>query len=80
LLNRFGKNGGFRILRDRFTVAPGEGRPLTFPLISALIRPFGLCHEVLTVATITTYFLPVVVSWIPQTPLSILSLAEHRLL
>ena len=61
LLNRFGKNGGFDTLRNRFVVAPGEGRPLSFPLISALVKPFGQCHEVLTVETIKTYALPIVV-------------------
>lgn len=45
-------------------LAPGKGRPLSFPIISAMIRPFGACHEVLTADTIKTYFIPIVVSYI----------------
>ncbi|XP_067944193.1 ubiquitin carboxyl-terminal hydrolase 9X-like [Watersipora subatra] len=60
LLNRFGDRGGFTILRDRFIVAPGNGRPLTFPLISSLIRPFGQCYDLLTPTTIKTYFMPLI--------------------
>lgn len=61
LLNRFGKRNGFQMVLERFTTAPSESRPLSFPVISAMIRPFGQCHEVLTMETIQTYFIPVVV-------------------
>ncbi|XP_065223298.1 probable ubiquitin carboxyl-terminal hydrolase FAF-X isoform X3 [Planococcus citri] len=56
MLNKFGEHGGFQGLLDRFK----SGKPLTIPVVFALIRPFGFCHELLTVHTIATYFLPII--------------------
>lgn len=39
-----------------------SGENLTVPVIHALIRPFGLCHEFLTVHTIVKFLMPIVVS------------------
>lgn len=58
MLDRFGSLRGFDILLERFQ----SRRNLTVPVIYALIRPFGLCIEFLTVHTLFTYFLPIVVS------------------
>ncbi|XP_076235119.1 ubiquitin carboxyl-terminal hydrolase-like faf [Calliopsis andreniformis] len=57
LINRFGNLGGFKILLSRFQ----SGQNLTVPVIYALIRPFGLCYELLTVPTIVEYLMPIVV-------------------
>lgn len=56
LLNRFGRQGGFELIRERFEK---KGKQLSIPLISALIRPFGLCYELLTVGTIENYLMPI---------------------
>ncbi|XP_033356836.1 probable ubiquitin carboxyl-terminal hydrolase FAF-X isoform X1 [Bombus vosnesenskii] len=56
LINRFGSLNGFEILLSRFQ----SGRNLTVPVIYALIRPFGLCYELLTVHTIVKYLMPIV--------------------
>ncbi|KAL8574498.1 putative ubiquitin carboxyl-terminal hydrolase FAF-X [Nucella lapillus] len=56
LVNRFGQLNGFQILLDRFT----KGPPLSVPLLASLIKPFGLCAEVLTTNTIQKYFMPIV--------------------
>ncbi|XP_049853945.1 probable ubiquitin carboxyl-terminal hydrolase FAF-X isoform X1 [Schistocerca gregaria] len=56
LINRFGNLGGFQILLERFQ----SGKNLTVTVIYALIRPFGLCYEFLTVHTITKYLMPIV--------------------
>ncbi|KZC06489.1 putative ubiquitin carboxyl-terminal hydrolase FAF-X [Dufourea novaeangliae] len=56
LINRFGNLNGFEILLSRFQ----SGRNLTIPVIHALIRPFGLCYELLTVDTIVKYLMPIV--------------------
>ena len=37
-----------------------SGENLTVPLIFALVRPFGLCYELLTLKTVKQYFLPVI--------------------
>ena len=58
MVNQFGKLDGFQKLLDRFTKGPN----LSVPVIAALIRPFGLCYEVLTPHTVEKYFMPVVVS------------------
>lgn len=58
LINLFGKLGGFQILLERFQ----SGKNLSVPVICALLRPFGLCYEMLTVSTIEKYFMPIVVS------------------
>lgn len=55
---RFGSLGGFQILLERFQ----SGKNLTVPVIHALNRPFGLCHELLTIHTIIKYLMPIVVS------------------
>jgi hypothetical protein len=56
---RFGNLGGFQILLERFQ----SGKNLTVSVIYALIRPFGLCYEFLSVHTIVKYLMPIVVSW-----------------
>jgi len=56
LVNRFGQLNGFHIFLDRFTKGPA----LSVPVIAALIRPFGLCYEVLTSHTVQKYFMPIV--------------------
>ncbi|XP_046391897.1 probable ubiquitin carboxyl-terminal hydrolase FAF-X isoform X3 [Ischnura elegans] len=56
LINRFGTLGGFQILLERFQ----SGKNLTVPVIYALIRPFGLCYEMLTVPTIEKYLMPII--------------------
>ncbi|XP_012278998.1 probable ubiquitin carboxyl-terminal hydrolase FAF-X [Orussus abietinus] len=56
LINRFGDFNGFEILLARFR----SGRNLTVPVIYALLRPFGLCYELLTVQTIVKYLMPIV--------------------
>ena len=58
LVNKYGKLGGFQLLLDRFTVGPN----LSVPVIAALIRPFGLCYEVLTPHVVLQFFMPIVVS------------------
>nr|CAD7574966.1 unnamed protein product [Timema californicum] len=56
LVNKFGALGGFQILLERFQ----GGKNLTVTVIHALIRPFGLCYELLTVHTIVKYLMPIV--------------------
>jgi len=56
LINQFGTLGGFQILLDRFT----SGMRLSVPVISALIRPFGLCFELLTPNSVKKFFMPIV--------------------
>ncbi|XP_026291782.1 probable ubiquitin carboxyl-terminal hydrolase FAF-X isoform X3 [Frankliniella occidentalis] len=56
LINKFGHLGGFQILSDRFR----NGQKLSVTTIYALIRPFGLCHQHLTVHTIMKYLMPIV--------------------
>ena len=56
LLNAFGASGGFQLVHDRITA----GNNLTVPLISALVRPFGFCYELLALNTVKQYFLPVI--------------------
>lgn len=56
LINRFGKLNGFQLLLERFQ----SEQNLSLPVMFALIRPFGLCNEMLTVSTITKYFLPII--------------------
>lgn len=36
---------------------------LTLPVVYALLKPFGQCHELLTVNTITKYLMPILVSF-----------------
>lgn len=61
LINKFGHLDGFQILLDRFQ----NGQKLSVTTIYALIRPFGLCHEYLTVHTIMKYLMPIV-EMVPQ--------------
>ena len=56
LLNVFGAEGGFQLVHDRIM----SGANLSVPLIYALIRPFGLCYEMLTLNTVKQFFLPVI--------------------
>lgn len=56
LINKFGMLGGFHILLQRFQCHP----LLSIPVIAAMIRPFGQCHELLTIHMIEKYFMPVV--------------------
>ena len=58
LINKFGNLGGFKILLERFQT----GENLSVAVMYSLIRPFGLCYELLTVNTIVKYFMPVIVS------------------
>ena len=56
LINRFGKLNGFQQLLERFQ----SEQNLSLQVMFALIRPFGLCHEMLTISTITKFFLPII--------------------
>ncbi|XP_063973678.1 probable ubiquitin carboxyl-terminal hydrolase FAF-X isoform X2 [Diachasmimorpha longicaudata] len=56
LINKFGSLDGFVILLSRFQ----SNRNLTIPVIHALLRPFGLCYELLTVHTIVKYLMPII--------------------
>lgn len=60
LIQHFGRLGGFTALKDRF-LSP-NAPSLSVSAIFALLRPFGLCCEFLTVPTIIDYFLPIIVS------------------
>lgn len=67
LINRFGQQGGFMFLVQRFErakkAAAGDTSsgcgPLNLPLACALIKPFGLCFEYLSETTMTKYLVPV---------------------
>ena len=56
LLNAFGSHQGFQLVHDRIM----SGNSLTVPLIFALVRPFGLCYELLTLKTVQKYFVPII--------------------
>ncbi|XP_061435835.1 probable ubiquitin carboxyl-terminal hydrolase FAF-X [Lethenteron reissneri] len=56
LINKFGALGGFQILQDRLL----KGSAINVPIIAALIKPFGLCYELLTPHTVRSHFLPLV--------------------
>ena len=56
LLNVFGAQNGFQLVHDRII----SGSNLTVPLIFALVRPFGLCYELLTLNTVKKFFLPII--------------------
>ena len=58
LVNQFGQANGFQILMERFS----ENSALSVPVVAAMIKPFGLCYEVLTPHTVQKYFMPIVVS------------------
>lgn len=36
-----------------------DSNKITLPLVHALLRPFGQCYELLTVATVERYFMPI---------------------
>ncbi|CAG9840067.1 unnamed protein product [Diabrotica balteata] len=55
LINKFGELGGFQVLLDRFQ----SGKNLSISIVFALLRPFGLCFEFLTVHSINKYILPI---------------------
>lgn len=55
---RFRMRNGFNILLARFR----SGRNSKIPVMHALLRPFGLCYELLTVHTIVKYLMLIVVS------------------
>lgn len=57
LINRFGELGGFQLLLDRFQ----SGKNLSVSVVFALLRPFGLCYEFLSLHTISKYILPILV-------------------
>ena len=57
LINKFGRLHGFKMILDKFE---NDRSSLSIPLVSALIRPFGYCHEFLTVSTIEKYFVPII--------------------
>lgn len=44
---------------DSSSSSPNSSNKITLPLIHALLRPFGQCYELLTVATIERYFMPI---------------------
>ncbi|BFZ00611.1 hypothetical protein BsWGS_03650 [Bradybaena similaris] len=56
LVNHFGKLDGFKILQERFF----NGPPLSVPVVANLVKPFGMCSEVLTPHTVEKYFMPIV--------------------
>ena len=56
LINRFGKLNGFQLLLERFQ----SEQNLSLPVMYALIRPFGLCYEMLMIPAIVKYFLPII--------------------
>ncbi|CAL1289008.1 unnamed protein product [Larinioides sclopetarius] len=56
LINKFGNLGGFTLLLERFQ----SDNAISVPVIAALIRPFGMCHDLLTIHTIEKYFMPIV--------------------
>lgn len=70
LINRFGVLGGFQALLERFQT----GKNLTLSVVYALIRPFGMCYEFLTVHTVTKYLMPVLVSFYTTISLSRISI------
>jgi len=56
MINAFGHHNGFKKVHDRIM----SGENLTVPLIFALVRPFGMCFELLTLKTVKQYFLPII--------------------
>ena len=56
MINAFGHHNGFKKVHDRIM----SGENLTVPLIFALVRPFGMCFELLTLKTVEQYFLPII--------------------
>jgi len=57
-INHFGQLNGFQLLLDRFTHT--DHHKLNIQLIAALLKPWGLCYELLTAHTVRTYFLPII--------------------
>ena len=56
MINAFGHHNGFKKVHDRIM----SGENLTVPLIFALVRPFGMCFELLTLKTVKQFFLPII--------------------
>ncbi|UJR08730.1 hypothetical protein I4U23_012987 [Adineta vaga] len=61
-INKFGDLGGFDKLLARFISSETK---LTVPLVVALLKPWGLCYDYLTQATIKKYFEPII-EFVPQ--------------
>ncbi len=57
-INHFGRLNGFQLLLDRFTNT--DQQKLNIQVIAALLKPWGLCYELLTAYTVRTYFLPII--------------------
>ena len=56
MINTFGAHQGFQKVHDRIL----RGENLTVPLIFALVRPFGMCYELLSSKTAKQFFIPVI--------------------
>lgn len=74
LIEDFGTLGGFDKVKAHFDHNAKAGT-LTVALVSALIRPFGLCHEYLSEQTVTSYFLEM----IEEVPKFLESLSDSEL-
>lgn len=57
-INKFGDLNGFDKLLARFLSSETK---LTISLVVALLKPWGLCYDYLTQATIKKYFAPIIV-------------------
>ena len=57
-INQFGDLGGFKNLLSRILSSETK---LTISVVVALLKPWGLCYEYLTQATIKKYFTPIIV-------------------
>lgn len=55
-INYFGRLNGFKLLLERFT----NNTKLNIQVIAALLKPWGLCYELLTSYTVRTFFLPII--------------------
>ncbi|CAF4271256.1 unnamed protein product, partial [Rotaria sp. Silwood2] len=61
-INRFGDLGGFDKILTRFLSSETK---LTISVVVALLKPWGLCYEYLTQATVKKYFAPII-EFVPQ--------------
>ena len=57
-INRFGDLGGFDKILARILSTESK---LTISVVVALLKPWGLCYEYLTQATVKKYFAPIIV-------------------
>lgn len=55
-INHFGELNGFGLLLERFT--SNTAAKLNIQVITALLKPWGLCYQFLTPQTVRNYFLP----------------------